>query len=105
MNGFVGGRCLVASRVIDQIIAKSAADVEGVVEVRGFDAATGELRHGYEKSIVTEVGDGALVTSLILSVAPGASIVRVVEAVQQSVKEDVEMMFGLSCRRIDVLVI
>ncbi|MDD7593890.1 MAG: Asp23/Gls24 family envelope stress response protein [Peptoniphilaceae bacterium] len=105
MKKFNGGRCFVAARVIDQIIATAAAQVEGVAELHGFDRESGELRHNYEKSIVTETDGANLMTSLVVAVVPGYAIINVVKAVQEAVQQDVKVMLGLDVRGVDVAVV
>lgn len=105
MKQFEGGRCLVANRVIDQMIAIRAAEVDGVLEVRGFDASTGALRHGYDKSIITETENGALSTELSIMVDKNSIIIDVVKEVQEAVRLEVEAILGLHCKRVDVHVI
>ncbi len=104
MKQFEGGRCLVANQVIDQMVAMSAADVDGVLAVRGYDAETGALRRGYERSILAEMEEDGLSVRLVLDVLPDASIVETVERVQKAVKREIEAMLGLPCKRVDVVV-
>lgn len=105
MKEFVGGSCFVANEVIDTVIAQAAAKVEGVSQVRGYDAKNGRLRAHYDKQIQTETQNGHLTTALILSVSRDAVIKDVVYQAQLAIKEEVESMFGLYCDRVDVVVI
>ncbi|WP_019133351.1 Asp23/Gls24 family envelope stress response protein [Kallipyga massiliensis] len=105
MKEFVGGSCYVANEVIDTVIAQAAAKVEGVSQVRGYDAKNGRLKSHYDKLIQTESKDGHLITALTLSVSRDAVIKDVVYQAQVAIKEEVESMFGLVCDRVDVVVI
>lgn len=105
MKEFVGGSCYVANDVIDAVIAKAASEVEGVSQVKGFDAKNSRLRAHHEKQIHTESQDGHLRTILTLSVDRGAVVKDVVRQVQVAIKDEVESMFGLACDRVDVVVI
>lgn len=105
MKTFDGGRCLVANDVIDQMIARAAYEVTGVTEVKGYDQEKGTLRLGYDRFIVTETDQGSLDTRITVKIALEESIVDVVREIQESVKQEIEMMLGLYCRRVDVTVI
>ncbi|MDY3052432.1 MAG: Asp23/Gls24 family envelope stress response protein [Ndongobacter sp.] len=104
MAQFKGGSVHVANDVIDLIIASTAAKVEGVFEVKGYDEKARRLRRGYKKHIRTAVQDGTLSTALVLRVAKGTPILGTVEAVQEHVAKQVRSMLGLSCERVDIQV-
>lgn len=105
MNQFKYGSVQVNNDVIDMIIAEAAARVEGVSEVKGYDAQAKKLRHGRKKAIETTVDTGKLTTSIKLSVASGYSIVKVAEAVQVAVRDEIRSMLGLEVDKIDVSVV
>lgn len=105
MTKFEGGRCFVAARVIDQIVATAASQVEGVAELRGYDAESHSLRHNYDKSIVTDTDGKNLVASLVIAVVPGYAIINVVKAVQEAVRQEVNVMLGLDVPIVDVAVV
>lgn len=105
MKEFEGGRCLVSNRVIDQMLALRAAEVDGVLAVAGFDAESGTLRRGYERYITTETKDGELETELSIMVDKDRVIIKVVRDVQEAVRQEVEAILGLTCRRVDVHVL
>lgn len=105
MKEFEGGRCLVSNRVIDQMLALRAAEVDGVLAVAGFDAESGTLHRGYERYITTETKDGELATELSIMVDKDRVIIKVVRDVQEAVRQEVEAILGLTCRRVDVHVL
>ena len=105
MKEFEGGRCLVSNRVIDQMLALRAAEVDGVLAVAGFDPELGTLRRGYERYIVTETENGELTTELSIMVNKDRVIVQVVRDVQEAVCQEVEAVLGLACRRVNVHVL
>ena len=55
MKEFEGGRCLVSNRVIDQMLALRAAEVDGVLAVAGFDSESGTLRRDVQEAVCQEV--------------------------------------------------
>lgn len=105
MKEFVGGSCFVANEVIDSVIAQAASRMEGVEQVKGFDARNGKLRSHYKNYICTKTQEGHLTTMITLSVDREAKVQEVVHAAQLAVKNEVESMFGLVCDRVDVAVI
>jgi len=105
MNQFKYGSVQVNNDVIDLVIAEASSRVEGVAEIRGYDAQAKKLRHGRKKAIETHVAEGKLSTAITLSVEAGYSIVKVAEAVQSAVHDEIRSMLGLAVEKIDVSVI
>lgn len=98
------GRCFVDNDVIDEIIGMTAIGVEGVEKVAGYDEGRNRLRYNHSHHIITETGNGRLTTKITIEVDRDANIVDLVREVHDRISQAVEVMLGLECKRVDIVV-
>ena len=99
------GKIIFANDVIATIAALAAADVAGVAGMSGgFTSGVAELlgRKNLTKGIKVEIGTKECAVDMNLIVKYGYKIHEVCQQIQQSVKESIEMMTGLSVVEINI---
>ncbi|MFA6808698.1 MAG: Asp23/Gls24 family envelope stress response protein [Eubacteriales bacterium] len=100
------GSVKIADEVVEVIAGMAASEVEGVAAMSG--GFVGDIANmlsrgkNVSKGIKVEVGEKEASVDLFLAVEYGVSIPEVAQKVQESVKEAIEGMTGLSVLEINV---
>lgn len=102
-----GGRIIFAPDVIATIASLAASEVEGVVGLAGgvMEELTGKLgKKSYTKGIKVDTSEEGTTAEITLIVKYGYRIQDVSRQVQESVKNAIETMTGLSVIAVNIFV-
>jgi uncharacterized alkaline shock family protein YloU len=96
------GRITISSEAIAQIVAETAAECYGVVEMKG--SLRGRLAHARGRPRGIEIGrdNGEVTVDLHVVVEYGLNLAEVASSVSNRVAYEVERLTGLSVRAVEV---
>ncbi len=99
-------RLYVSEDVISKVIAEAAESVDGVVSIAGAPASLFRLlfaKSNYGKIRIRFEG-GVLSVAVGIVAASDAAAIETAERVQESIKESVQNILGITVARVDVTV-
>lgn len=102
MTDFKYGSVKISNDIIDQLVAESALQVEGVLHVHGYK--NGKLDKSKKDGIVTVIFDNTIEIALTVTISQEKNIYEVVEKLQESVKEQIHTMLGFDVKEVNVFV-
>lgn len=102
MTDFKNGSVKISNDIIDQLIAETALQVDGVVSVTGY--RNKKLEKNKKDGITSIISDNNIDITLAIEVEKNNDVYNVAENVQKSVKEQIKIMLGLDVNEIDVTV-
>jgi uncharacterized alkaline shock family protein YloU len=96
------GRITISSEAIAQIVAETAAECYGVVEMKG--SLRGRLAHARGRPRGIEIGrdNGEVTVDLHVVVEYGLNLAEVASSISNRVAYEVERLTGLSVRAVEV---
>lgn len=96
----------INSEAVAQIAGMAAVEVEGVAGLctKGIDIKNILPKSAYEKAVSVKWDNGALLIGVSLTLKENVRVKSVAEAVQENIKEKVQMMTGNAVAVVDVLV-
>ncbi len=101
------GEVKITDEVVETIATIAASQVPGVVELYGgmaYDIIEKIGKKKYSKGIKVEIEKRKVTLYCYIVVDFGSNIIEVAENVQDSVKQQIELMTGLEVEKIDVTV-
>lgn len=102
MTDFKNGSVKISNDIIDQLIAETALQVDGVVSVTGY--RNKKLEKNKKDGITSVINDNSIDISLAIEVEKNNDVYSVAENVQKSIQEQIKVMLGLDANEVDVLV-
>lgn len=102
MTDFKNGSVKISNDIIDQLIAETALQVDGVVSVTGY--RNKKLEKNKKDGITSVINDNSIDISLAIEVEKNNDVYSVAENVQKSIQEQIKVMLGLDAKEVDVLV-
>lgn len=102
MTDFNNGSVRVSNDIIDQLIAESALQVEGVADVIGYKNK--KIEKNKKEGIVAVVQDNTIKVALTVILKTESELHKVAENVQKSVSEQIETMLGIKVLEVNVFV-
>ncbi|MGY3776556.1 Asp23/Gls24 family envelope stress response protein [Helcococcus sueciensis] len=102
MTDFNNGSVRISNDIIDQLIAESALQVEGVEDVIGYKNK--KIEKNKKEGIVAVVKDNTIKVGLTVILKSGAELQKVAENVQKSISEQIETMLGIKVLEVNVFV-
>ena len=103
---YVGGSLQISTDVIAKIARLSALEISGISEITtGNTGMRGMFsKVNMQKPIVVELSDDVAEITLYVAVRYGIKIPPVCEAVQESVKNSVQNMTGITVSKVNIVV-
>lgn len=102
MTDFNNGSVRISNDIIDQLIAESALQVEGVEDVIGYKNK--KIEKNKKEGIVAVVKDNTIKVGLTVILKSGTELQKVAENVQKSISEQIETMLGIKVLEVNVFV-
>ncbi len=102
MTDFNNGSVRISNDIIDQLIAESALQVEGVEDVIGYKNK--KIEKNKKEGIVAVVKDNTIKVGLTVILKSGTELQKVAENVQESISEQIETMLGIKVLEVNVFV-
>lgn len=102
MADFKHGSVKVSNDIIDQLVAESALQVDGVNAVLGY--RNGKLEKKNKDALVAVVVDNTMEVALSILVKKDVNVYQVAEKVQKNVKEQINTILGFDVLEVNVFV-
>ena len=102
MTDFNNGSVRISNDIIDQLIAESALQVEGVEDVIGYKNK--KIEKNKKEGIVAVVKDNTIKIALTVILNSDTELQKIAENVQKSVSEQIETMLGIKVLEVNVFV-
>ncbi len=102
MTDFNNGSVRISNDIIDQLIAESALQVEGVEDVIGYKNK--KIDKNKKEGIVAVVQDNTIKVALTVILKAESELHKIAENVQKSVSEQIETMLGIKVLEVNVFV-
>ena len=102
MTDFNYGSVRISNDIIDQLIAESALQVEGVEDVIGYKNK--KIEKNKKEGIVAVVKDNTIKIALTVILNSDTELQKIAENVQKSVSEQIETMLGIKVLEVNVFV-
>ena len=104
----IGGSLQISTDVLAKIARLAALEVGGVAEVTAGNTQNVRRlldRTGLKKPVSVSLEDGVAKVTVHLTASYGQKIMPLCEKVQESVKQAIQNMTGITVARVDVLVV
>ena len=98
------GSLKISQGVIASIASRAAAEIAGVVPLETGPSIKGLVSRPLSKPVVIRFVDDMVEISLTVSLLYGTRIPEATEAVQESVKETVQNMTGITVSKVNVYI-
>lgn len=102
MTDFNKGSVKISNDIIDQLIAESALQIDGVAEVIGYKNK--KIDKNKKEGIVAVVKDNTIKIALTINFKEGSNIHKVAENVQKAIIEQIETMLGIKVLEVNVFI-
>lgn len=102
MTDFNNGSVRISNDIIDQLIAESALQVEGVEDVIGYKNK--KIEKNKKEGIVAVVKDNTIKIALTVILNSDTELQKIAENVQKSISEQIETMLGIKVLEVNVFV-
>lgn len=102
MTDFKNGSVRISNDIIDQLIAESALQIEGVENVIGYKHK--KIDHNKKEGIVSVVVDNTIRIALTVVLSTKEDLIKTIEKIQKTISEQINTMLGLEVLEVDVFV-
>lgn len=102
MTDFKNGSVKVSNDIIDQLIAESALQVDGIIHVFGYK--NGKVDKNKKDGIVSVVNDNSIEIAISVVVEKDKNIQKVAENAQTVISEQIHTMLGFKVEEVNVFV-
>lgn len=102
MTEFKHGTVKISNDIIDQLIAETALQVDGVASVSGY--RNGKLEKNKKDGIATVIYDNKTEIAITVKIEKDKNIYDVVEKIQKSITEQINTILGFEVLKVNVFV-